>query len=566
MAHIILRLIAVLLAILVQNLIAKVTVLSTNDTYDDRIAAFGPNIDIDSPVRGILVAVDQLSPRPTEIIRDNATIIQEQQDVVEQIPQLQFSYIENSPKGCVPVYPPEFILQPAGNETIPPWIALVERGQCSFVDKVRAMQQSGASAVVVGDNEQRNGLIVMFGSGDTSDIDVPSVFVMQWAYRDLRYLGLKNSQTFDARDGVPSDYMLGDEYLWVEISKQQDFQWPMLDIIIVTIIAPIVIFIFLYSLWRFRRRRFITADGQAPGDGDYIGTLSDEDLQRLPVEIYEGSVRSLSIASTSSYQVDDQPDSGAASQDSVYKSEGKRRRNHQQYVKYGKTCAICLDDFVVGDKIRYLVNCSHSFHMQCIDPWLLTKKRVCPICKTDVLVDGSVSSSSSSSINDEYENSDELRITIAEFPQSSSGLPSGSTLHSETSPLVPNAELPYSTQRYIRQGDVGDDQQNLHDFMFESDCNLYDDNQQEQQSLNGNQNSTGYDDEMMDSPALSSTNAVEYTRRSSRPIFQSSAASLRNSRQLDRSAESLILGSVRNGDSQQSSSGSLLGRLFGTPR
>ncbi|KAI3646907.1 hypothetical protein MP228_007128 [Amoeboaphelidium protococcarum] len=548
-----------------QNLIAKVTVLSTNDTYDDRIAAFGPNIDIDSPVRGILVAVDQLSPRPTEIIRDNTTtIIQEQQDVDDdQIPQLQSSYIENSPKGCVPVYPPEFILQPAGNETIPPWIALVERGQCSFVDKVRAMQQSGASAVVVGDNEQRNGLIVMFGSGDTSDIDVPSVFVMQWAYRDLRYLGLKNSQTFDARDGVPSDYMLGDEYLWVEISKQQDFQWPMLDIIIVTIIAPIVIFIFLYSLWRFRRRRFITADGEAPGDGGYIGTLSDEDLQRLPVEIYEGSVRSLSMTSTSNYQVDDQPDSGAASQDSVYQSEGKRRRNHQQYVKYGKTCAICLDDFVVGDKIRYLVNCCHSFHMQCIDPWLLTKKRVCPICKTDVLVDGSVSSSS---INEEDANQDELRITIAELPQSSSELPSGSTLHSETSPLVPNADLPYSSQRYIRQGDVDDEEQNLHDFMFQSDCNLNDDIQQEQQSQNENQDSAVYDDDMMDSPALSSTNAVEYSRRSSRPIYQSSAASLRNSRQLDRSAESLILGSVRNGDPQQSSSGSLLGRLFGTPR
>ncbi|KAI3632388.1 hypothetical protein MIR68_009494 [Amoeboaphelidium protococcarum] len=566
MAFIYLRIVTLVLVILVQTLIAKVTVLSTNDTYDDRIAAFGPNIDIDSPVRGILVAVDQLSPRPTEIIRDNTTTtIQEQQDVDDEIPQLQFSYIENSPKGCVPVYPPEFIQQPAGNETIPPWIALVERGQCSFVDKVRAMQQSGASAVVVGDNEQRNGLIVMFGSGDTSDIDVPSVFVMQWAYRDLRYLGLKNSQTFDARDGVPSDYMLGDEYLWVEISKQQDFQWPMLDIIIVTIIAPIVIFIFLYSLWRFRRRRFITADGEAPGDGGYIGTLSDEDLQRLPVEIYEGSVRSLSVTSTSNFLVDDQPDSGAASQDSVYQSEGKRRRNHQQYVKYGKTCAICLDDFVVGDKIRYLVNCSHSFHMQCIDPWLLTKKRVCPICKTDVLVDGSVSSSS---INDEDANQDELRITIAELPQSSSELPSGSTLHSETSPLVPNADLPQSSQRYIRQGDVDDEEQNLHDFMFESDCNLNDDIPQEQQSqnVNENQDSAVYDDEMMDSPALSSTNAVEYTRRSSRPIYQSSAASLRNSRQLDRSAESLILGSVRNGDSQQSSSGSLLGRLFGTPR
>ncbi|CAG8797417.1 15931_t:CDS:1, partial [Racocetra fulgida] len=33
------------------------------------------------------------------------------------------------------------------------WIALIERGQCSFIDKVRNMQASGAIAVVVGDNE-----------------------------------------------------------------------------------------------------------------------------------------------------------------------------------------------------------------------------------------------------------------------------------------------------------------------------------------------------------------------------------------------------------------------------
>jgi putative N-acetylmannosamine-6-phosphate epimerase len=31
-----------------------------------------------------------------------------------------------------------------------PWIALVVRGSCNFVQKVRAMQSSGAAAVVVG--------------------------------------------------------------------------------------------------------------------------------------------------------------------------------------------------------------------------------------------------------------------------------------------------------------------------------------------------------------------------------------------------------------------------------
>lgn len=38
------------------------------------------------------------------------------------------------------------VMEPPSDE----WIALVERGNCSFIEKVRYMQQSGAVAVVVG--------------------------------------------------------------------------------------------------------------------------------------------------------------------------------------------------------------------------------------------------------------------------------------------------------------------------------------------------------------------------------------------------------------------------------
>lgn len=45
------------------------------------------------------------------------------------------------------------------------WIALIERGNCTFIQKVRNMQASGAIAVVVGDNEH-NGLITMYAPGE----------------------------------------------------------------------------------------------------------------------------------------------------------------------------------------------------------------------------------------------------------------------------------------------------------------------------------------------------------------------------------------------------------------
>ncbi|CAG7723331.1 unnamed protein product [Allacma fusca] len=50
-----------------------------------------------------------------------------------------------------------------------------------------------------------------------------------------------------------------------------------------------------------------------------------------------------------------------------------------------ETCAICIEDFVLHDKIRVLP-CSHGFHTDCIDPWLTKGRRVCPICKRKVVL------------------------------------------------------------------------------------------------------------------------------------------------------------------------------------
>ncbi|KAI3722311.1 hypothetical protein L2E82_33344 [Cichorium intybus] len=43
-------------------------------------------------------------------------------------------------------------------------------------------------------------------------------------------------------------------------------------------------------------------------------------------------------------------------------------------------CAVCLSEFCEMDKLRLLPTCSHAFHMNCIDTWLLSNS-TCPLCR-----------------------------------------------------------------------------------------------------------------------------------------------------------------------------------------
>ncbi|XWS24802.1 hypothetical protein CRYUN_Cryun27aG0016200 [Craigia yunnanensis] len=47
-----------------------------------------------------------------------------------------------------------------------------------------------------------------------------------------------------------------------------------------------------------------------------------------------------------------------------------------------RACAICLEDYTVGEKLRILP-CRHKFHAFCVDSWLTTWRTFCPVCKRD---------------------------------------------------------------------------------------------------------------------------------------------------------------------------------------
>ncbi|KAM0923561.1 hypothetical protein ACQ4PT_005439 [Festuca glaucescens] len=53
-------------------------------------------------------------------------------------------------------------------------------------------------------------------------------------------------------------------------------------------------------------------------------------------------------------------------------------------------CAVCLCEFEAEDQLRLLPKCSHAFHLECIDTWLLSHS-TCPLCRRSLLAPGELS-------------------------------------------------------------------------------------------------------------------------------------------------------------------------------
>ncbi|WCJ24019.1 RING/U-box superfamily protein [Euphorbia peplus] len=59
----------------------------------------------------------------------------------------------------------------------------------------------------------------------------------------------------------------------------------------------------------------------------------------------------------------------------VSETEGKERMFCE--------CAVCLNEFQEDEKLRIIPNCSHVFHIDCIDIWLQNNAN-CPLCRNSI--------------------------------------------------------------------------------------------------------------------------------------------------------------------------------------
>jgi len=79
----------------------------------------------------------------------------------------------------------------------------------------------------------------------------------------------------------------------------------------------------------------------------------------------------------------------------------------KKYMGRQVECVVCLEEYVDGVSRVMSLPCGHEFHVECITPWLTTRRRTCPICKGDVVRSLARGSPSSPRYEPYYDDSDE---------------------------------------------------------------------------------------------------------------------------------------------------------------
>ncbi|KAK0633688.1 hypothetical protein B0T14DRAFT_561257 [Immersiella caudata] len=79
----------------------------------------------------------------------------------------------------------------------------------------------------------------------------------------------------------------------------------------------------------------------------------------------------------------------------------------KKYMGRQVECVVCLEEYVDGVSRVMSLPCGHEFHVECITPWLTTRRRTCPICKGDVVRSLARGSPSSPRYEPYYDDSDD---------------------------------------------------------------------------------------------------------------------------------------------------------------
>ncbi|KAJ8551181.1 hypothetical protein K7X08_000551 [Anisodus acutangulus] len=195
---------------------------------------------------------------------------------------------------------------------------LMIRGGCSFEDKVRRAQSAGFKAAIIY-NDEYGDLVAM--AGNSAGVKIPAVFVSRASGERLtKYAG---------------DI---DVEVWI-IPSFENSAWSIMAISFISLLAMSAA---LATCFFVRRHRIRREQPRASCVREFHG-MSSRLVKAMPSLIFT------SVLEDNCTSV---------------------------------TCAICLEDYSVGDKLRILP-CRHKFHAMCVDAWLTSWRTFCPVCKRD---------------------------------------------------------------------------------------------------------------------------------------------------------------------------------------
>ncbi|XP_074863726.1 E3 ubiquitin-protein ligase RNF128 isoform X2 [Carettochelys insculpta] len=207
-----------------------------------------------------------------------------------------------------------------------PWIALIERGKCTFSQKINLAAKKGAKAVVIYNSPKSGSSVISMAHSGAGDI----VAIM-----------ISNQKGMDILRRIERGFQVT---MVIEVGKKHAPWMNHYSIFFVSVsffivtAATVGYFIF-YSARRLRvaraqnrKERQLKADAKKAIGHLQLHTLKQGDKEIGPE---------------------------------------------------GDSCAVCIEVYKTNDVVRILT-CNHLFHKTCIDPWLL-EHRTCPMCKLDIL-------------------------------------------------------------------------------------------------------------------------------------------------------------------------------------
>lgn len=226
--------------------------------------------------------------------------------------------------ACQPIAPPPF----PSNDSFA-WFVLIARFECGLADKARYAQQAGYDVAVIYDRRAHSS-----GPFDTHITPEPK-------YYPVKANGLKDTDDLNIYAVIVS------EESGIRLKRytyQDDFEVKLYPESFQSIFSYLLPFLAIVGIAVF-------------GLAGFVGVRCFLDWRKKRKSRL--SRRHLRQLATTKYKKGD-----------AY-----------------ETCAICIEDYAEGDKLRILP-CSHAYHCKCIDTWLLHNKRTCPICKRKVVLPG----------------------------------------------------------------------------------------------------------------------------------------------------------------------------------